>query len=75
MLALLARLLPAPRRHFVLLDAQQRCRALRSCRQIPVGGHWVEVREASPAWLGRPLPDEARLPRHVARPLGQLAWR
>ncbi len=62
MLALLMRFRPAPRRQFVLLDAEQRCLVMRCARQCPEVGNWVEVREFSLSWLGQPLPQEAVLP-------------
>lgn len=52
---------PAPRRQFVLLDAERRCLAMRCARHCPETGRWVEVSEFSLAWLGQPLPWEALL--------------
>jgi len=57
MLALLMLFRPAPRRQFVLLDAEQRCRGMRCARQCPAVGNWVEVSEFSLSWLGQPLPQ------------------
>lgn len=64
MLALLMLFRPAPRRQFVLLDAEERCLVMRCARQCPAVGNWVEVSEFSLSWLGQPLPPEA-----VLRPL------
>ena len=61
MLALLMLFRPAPRRQFVLLDAEQRCLAMRCARQCPAVGNWVEVSEFSLSWLGQPLPRGAVL--------------
>ncbi len=61
MLALLMLFRPAPRRQFVLLDAEERCLVMRCARQCPAVGNWVEVSEFSLAWLGQPLPPEAVL--------------
>ena len=60
MLALLMLFRPAPRRQFVLLDAEQRCRVMRCARQCPAVGNWVEVSEFSLCWLGQPLPRGGR---------------
>lgn len=62
MLALMMLFRPAPWRQFVLLDAEQHCLVMRSARQCPEVGNWVEVSEFSLAWLGQPLPQEAVLP-------------
>lgn len=61
MLALLMLFRPAPRRQFVLLDAEERCLVMRCARQCPAVGNWVEVSEFSLSWLGKPLPPEAVL--------------
>lgn len=50
-------------RHFVLLDEQGLCRALRQCCEPPMENRWIEVSSTSPAWLGRPLPACARISR------------
>lgn len=55
----------APRakpRHFALLDATGICRGLHQAIQPPARGHWVEVQEPSPSWIGQPLPARAHLP-------------
>nr|WP_220802913.1 hypothetical protein [Pseudomonas sp. NCCP-436] len=51
------------KRHFVLLDEQGLCRALRQCSEPPLETHWVEVSSTSPAWLGQSLPADARISR------------
>ena len=61
MLALMMLFRPAPRRQFVLLDAEQRCLVMRCARQCPAVGNWVEVSEFSLCWLGQPLPRGAVL--------------
>lgn len=50
-----------PMRHFVLLDTQERCCALRHSREQPNSGNWVEVGETCISWLGHPLPTGARI--------------
>ncbi len=50
-----------PMKHFILVDAQERCRAIRQSRERPHDGNWIEVREARLSWLGAPLPAEARV--------------
>lgn len=62
-MSLLQRLFTAhrPLRHFALLDAQGRCRALRQCRERPASGHWVQIHEPHLPWLGQPLPASARV--------------
>ena len=64
MLALLMLFRRAPRRQFVLLDAEGRCLVMRCVRQCPAVGNWVEVSEFSLDWLGKPLPPET-----VCRPV------
>ncbi|WP_165678848.1 hypothetical protein [Metapseudomonas otitidis] len=64
----------APRakpRHFALLDEAGICRGVHLATQAPACGHWVEVNEPSPSWIGQPLPARARLPqtdRNARRP-------
>ena len=48
-----------PLRHFALLDAKGRCRALRQAAEPPAEAGWVEVGESRPSWLGAPLPAAA----------------
>lgn len=48
-------------RHFALLDEAGICRGLHQAIQAPARGHWVEVDEPSPSWIGQPLPVRARL--------------
>lgn len=48
-------------RHFALLDTLGVCRAFKSCAEKPAGKHWVEVEHVYLAWLGKPLPDRARI--------------
>lgn len=50
-----------PLRHFALLDAKGRCRALRQAAEPPAEAGWVEVGESRPSWLGAPLPAAARV--------------
>ncbi len=50
-----------PRRQFVLLDADRRCRTMRCCEHCPPNGNWVEVSEFCLSWLGKPLPPAAEL--------------
>lgn len=49
----------APRRQFVLLDAEGRCLSMRCCQHCPPNGNWVEVSEFCLSWLGKPLPPSA----------------
>jgi len=43
------------------LDAEGKCLAFKACSHAPSGGGWLQVSEIQPAWLGRELPDEARI--------------
>lgn len=62
-MSLLQRLFTAhhPLRHFALLDAQGRCRALRQCCERPASGLWVQIHEPHLPWLGQLLPVSARV--------------
>ncbi|MNH32562.1 hypothetical protein D3C81_1724110 [compost metagenome] len=43
------------------LDADGKCLALKHCSQPPSASGWVQVNEIQLAWLGRPLPANARV--------------
>lgn len=74
MLSLWSLLTPRPqRRCFALLDAQGQCRALREAHTPPSEAGWVEVRELRASWLGRPLPQDARLAAHPRDSRARLA--
>ena len=59
MLILLNWFRKAPRRQFVLLDAERRCLTMRCSEHCPPAGNWVEVSEFCMSWLGKPLPPSA----------------
>ncbi|MDH4869367.1 hypothetical protein [Pseudomonas sp. BN515] len=59
------------RRSFALVDQAGICRGLHQGIDRPAGGNWVEVSEASLAWLDQPLPASAR----VAPVVGQSSRR
>lgn len=66
---LLIRLFARPaRRHYALLDEQQRCRMLLTATERPRGERWVEVGEARLGMLGQPLTPASRpsLPKRAA---------
>ena len=42
-------------RHFVLVDEQGVCRALRSASERPASTLWIETRDYHISWLNRPL--------------------
>ncbi|MBA6115826.1 hypothetical protein JET76_18095 [Pseudomonas putida] len=48
-------------RCYARLDAEGKCLAFKACSHAPSGGGWLQVSEIQPAWLGRELPDEARI--------------
>lgn len=50
----------APTHYFAQLDAQDNCLALWALERSPDNGHWVQVTELNPHWLGHPLPHHAR---------------
>jgi len=60
-MSLLTRLFSRPvRRHYALLDEQQRCRMLLTATERPNGERWVEIGEASLGMLGQPLAHAPR---------------
>ena len=73
MLILLNLFRQAPRRQFVLLDAEDRCLTMRFSEHCPQDGRWVEVSEFSLSWLGKPLPSGAKLQPLPPRRRWQLA--
>lgn len=50
------------RRHYALLDDQQRCRMLLTSTQRPHGERWIEVMEIRLGWIGQALPQMAFKP-------------
>ncbi|WP_022961206.1 hypothetical protein [Halopseudomonas pelagia] len=59
----------SPAHYFAQLDAHDNCLALWALDQSPDTGHWVQVTELNPHWLGRPLPRDARA--DLQAPTGQ----
>ncbi|KJH83383.1 hypothetical protein [Stutzerimonas stutzeri] len=47
------------RRHYALLDDEQRCRMLLTSTQRPQGERWIEVMEIHLGWIGQALPQVA----------------
>jgi hypothetical protein len=72
MLMLLEWFRKAPRRQFVLLDAERRCLMMLCTGHCPQNGNWVEVGEFCLSWLGKPLPPGAALQTQVLVP---TRWR
>ncbi|WDY57271.1 hypothetical protein [Pseudomonas sp. PSKL.D1] len=61
MASLWTQLFKRPRRSaYARLDASGKCLAFKECQQPPAGADWVHVTEIQLAWLGRPLPANAR---------------
>ncbi|AHL74452.1 hypothetical protein CH92_04855 [Stutzerimonas stutzeri] len=50
------------RRHYALIDDQQRCRMLLTSTQRPHGELWFEVMEIRLGWIGQSLPQAALKP-------------
>jgi hypothetical protein len=55
-------------RYYAQVDQAGICRAIKHCAQRPTGSEWVEVTEQRLAWLGQPLPANARVSRLRSRP-------
>lgn len=55
-----------PQRHFAQIDERGHCQAFWSLAQPPAAGEWVEVDEANPCWIGRPLPTCPAAPHPAA---------
>ena len=59
------------RRCYAQLNAQGICVALWELPRQPQQGHWVEVNELQPRWIGKSLPTAARVNRRANR----IGWR
>ncbi|WP_449429840.1 hypothetical protein [Pseudomonas putida] len=46
---------------YARLDADGKCLAFKQCRVPAAASGWVQVSEIQLAWLGRQLPDSARV--------------
>lgn len=46
---------------YARLDSDGICLGFKHCATPPGNGGWVQVNEAQLAWLGRPLPANARV--------------
>ncbi|MDZ3993742.1 hypothetical protein [Pseudomonas sp. Teo4] len=56
-----------PRRNrYARLDVDGKCLAFKECQQPPSGHDWVQVSEIQMAWLGHPLPANARVCAHAS---------
>ena len=55
------------RRCYAQLSPQGLCLALWELNDSPRQGHWVEVCEMEPRWIGKPLPASARVIRTARR--------
>ncbi|HDS1757885.1 MULTISPECIES: hypothetical protein [Pseudomonas] len=51
---------------YARLDGDGNCLGFKQCSQPPGSNGWVQVKEIQLAWLGRPLPANARVCAHAS---------